>query len=241
MALKQIQSGDNFKIYKDGDNKLILLENVRLSFPAIGHMKENEDDNGKKTKKYAGVPMLLKDTHKAAKDAFVGIMNELMEKNEVKIPPEYRCIKNGDESDREEYAGHWIISASESRRPTARDARGKLILDPEQVTDGEEVEALLDRIDETFFAGCYVNVLLRPWYFNGTAKGATKKFPKRICCGLSAIQFFKKGEPFSQGRIDDSAVDWATGGDNDDDDDDLGSSSKKSSKKSRVSDDDDEL
>jgi hypothetical protein len=239
MALKQIESGENFKIYKEGENKFILLENVRLSFPAIGHMKENEDDNGKKTKKYAGVPMLPKATHKEAKDAFVSLMNELMEKNEVKIPPEYRCIKNGDDSDREEYAGHWVISASESRRPTARDARGKLILDPEQVTDGDEVEALLDRIDEMFFAGSYVNILLRPWYFNGTAKGATKKFPKRICCGLSAIQFFKKGEPFAQGRINDSEVDWSTAGGNDDDDD-LGSS-KPNRKKATTVDDDDEL
>jgi hypothetical protein len=240
MALKQIDSGENFKIYQDGENKYILIENVRLSFPAIGHMKENKDDDtGKVSRKYAGVPMLSKKSHVDAKDAFVGLMNELMKKNEVKIPPEYRCIKNGDDTDREEYAGHWIISASESRRPTARDSKGKLILDPEKVTDGDEVEAMLDKIDETFFAGCYVNVLLRPWYFNGTAKGATKKFPKRICCGLSAIQFFKKGDPFSQGRINDSEVDWTSAG-SDEDEDDLGSS-KPNRKKATTVDDDDEL
>lgn len=240
MALKQIDSGENYKIYQEGENKFIYIENVRLSFPAIGHMKENKDDDtGKVSKKYAGVPMLNKKTHVEAKDAFVKLMNELMAKNEVKIPPEYRCIKNGDDTDREEYAGHWTISASESRRPAARDAKGKLILDLEKIDDAEEVEALLNKIDETFYAGCYVNVLLRPWYFNGTAKGSSKKFPKRICCGLTAIQFFKKGDPFSQGRIDDSGVDWSSAGGNDDDDD-LGES--KSNKRSKATTaDDDEL
>jgi len=225
-ALRLLKTVKNAKLFQDGTDgpKLILLERVRLSFPAIGHMKEEEDENGNKSKKYKATPMLPKATHVEAKDLFVEVMNELMKTNDVKIPPEYRCIKNGDDTEREEYEGHWIISASESRRPAARDAKGKLYLDPKEVSGGDEMEAILNQIDEVFYAGCYVNILIRPWYFNGTAKGKTKKYPKRICAGVTAIQFFKDGERFSAGQIDDSSV-WGDSNDgdsgNDGDDDGL--------------------
>jgi len=225
-ALKLLKTVKNAKLFQDGTDgpKLVLLENVRLSFPAIGHMKEDEGDDGSKRKKYKATPMLPKATHVEAKDLFVEVMNELMKTNEVKIPPEYRCIKNGDDSEREEYQGHWVISSSESRRPAARDRKGKLYLDPKEVSGGEDMEAILDQIDEVFYAGCYVNILLRPWYFNGTAKGSSKKYPKRICAGVTAIQFYRDGERFSSGQIDDSGV-WGSGDDddtkgNDNDDDD---------------------
>jgi hypothetical protein len=229
-ALKLLKTVKNAKLFQDGEDgpKLVYIENVRLSFPAIGHMKEDEGDNGEKRKAYKSVPMLTKADHVEAKNLFVEVMNELMATNKVKIPTEYRCIKNGDDSDREEYQGHWVISCSESRRPAARDQKGKLYLDPKQITDGDEVEAVLNKIDEIFHGGVYVNILIRPWYFNGTAKGKTKTYPKRICAGLVGVQFYKDGPSFGQGRIDDSAV-WGSNGDDDnggddglgDDDDEL--------------------
>jgi hypothetical protein len=173
------------------------------------------------SEKYKATPMLPKATHVEAKDLFVEVMNELMAANKVKIPPEYRCIKNGDDTEREEYQGHWVISCSESRRPAARDSKGRLLLDPKEVSGGEEMEAILDQIDQTFYAGCWVNILVRPWYFNGEAKGKSKKYPKRICAGVSAVQFFKDDKPFSAGTIDDSGV-WGSG---DDDNNDTGSGS----------------
>lgn len=252
-ALILVKEVENAKLFQDGKDGplLVYIENVRLSFPAIGHMKEDEGDDGNKRKAYKGVPMLPKATHVEAKNLFVEVMNKLMKDNDVKIPPEYRCIKNGDDTDREEYQGHWVISCSESRRPAARDRKGNLYLDPKKITDGDEVEAVLDKIDEIFHGGVYVNILIRPWYFNGTTKKSPKKYPKRICAGLTGIQFFKDGPSFGQGRIDDSNV-WGSADnddsddDNDDDDDDGlggGSSSGKSKPKSKpqVDDDDDEL
>jgi hypothetical protein len=221
-ALKLLKTVKNAKMFQEGDEgpKVILIENVRLSFPAIGHMKEDEQDDGSIKKSYKATPMLLKSTHLEAKNLFVEIMNELMAAAKVKIPTEYKCIKDGDSTDREEYQGHWVIACSESRRPAARDAKGKLILDPKEITDGDEVEATLNKIDELFHSGVYVNILIRPWYFNGTAKGKTKTYPKRICAGVTAIQFFRDGPSFGTGRIDDSGI-WGDSS-NDDDDDGLG-------------------
>ena len=201
-ALTLVKEVENAKLYQDGKDGplLVLLENVRLSFPAIGHMKEDKDEEtGNVRKAYKGVPMLPKATHVEAKNLVVEVMNKLMKDNEVKIPPEYRCIKNGDDTDREEYQGHWVISCSESRRPAARDRKGQLYLDPKKITDGDEVEAVLDKIDEIFHGGVYVNILIRLWYFNGTTKKSTKKYPKRICAGLTGIQFFKDEEPGRRG------------------------------------------
>lgn len=226
-ALTLLKTVKNAKLYQEGGpegQKLILLENVRLSFPAIGHMKEDEGDDGSIRKAYKAVPMLPKATHVEAKNLFVEVMTELMTNNKVKIPPEYRCIKNGDDSEREEYQGHWVISCSESRRPAARDQKGKLYLDPKDISDKDHVEAVLEQIDEIFHGGVYVNILIRPWFFNGKTKKSAKTYPKRICAGLTAVQFFKDGPSFGTGRIDDSEVWGAAGGDDDGDglDDGLG-------------------
>lgn len=222
-ALKLLKTVKNAKLFQDGDDgpKVVLLENVRLSFPAIGHMKEDEQDDGTTKKSYKATPMLPKNTHLEAKNLFMEVAKELMATAKVKIPTEYLCIKDGNNTDREEYQDHWVISCSESRRPAARDAKGKLILDPKDVSDAEHVEAVLNQIDETFHSGIYVNILIRPWYFNGTAKGKSKTYPKRICAGLTAIQFFREGASFGTGRIDDSGVWGDTSDDGDEVDDDL--------------------
>lgn len=224
MALKLLKSGKNFKVFVDQHGtKNILIENCRQSFLYAGHMAEDEGEDGSKTLKYKTTPMLSKEDHVEAKNAFVEIMNELMTANDVKIPPEYRCIKNGDDSDREEYKGHWVISASDGKhRPVARNRAGSLILDPEKVKGGDEMEMMLNRIDEIFYGGVTANVLLRPWFFGGTAKGKTKKYPKRICCGFMGIQHVANTPSFGQGRIDDTGVWGAVEGAEDDADDGLG-------------------
>ena len=208
--LEIVKRGPNFIVYKNGDQHLIKIENVRFSYPHFGEAKEDESDDGRVKKAWQGVAMLPKSTHVAAKDAFVELMNKLMTANEVKIPPEYRCIKNGDDKDDELMHGHWLISFSESgkNRPSARNQKGEVI---------EGAEA----IDEKFYGGCWGSILLRPWYFNGKAKISTKTYPKRICCGYNGVQFLKDDTPFGNGRIDDTEV-WGNeskGGDGMDEDD----------------------
>lgn len=213
--LQLVKSGKNFKVLTDGTTKFLMVERVRVSFPAIGHMKEDEGDDGEKRKSYQATPMLPKPTHVEAKNAFVEIMNELLEANgengkPVKVLPENKCIKNGDDTEREEYQDHWIIASKDSKiRPTARDMHGKLIFDPTKTKNGDAMEAALDKIDEIFYGGVTVNILLRPWYFNGKAKGKTKTYPKRICCGLVGIQHVEDTPSFGMGRIDDSGA-WGS-------------------------------
>ncbi len=210
-ALEKIKSGPNFIIYASGEQKLIKIDGVRFSYPHFGKKKVDEQDDGTMKEAWSGVAMLPKATHVAAKDAFVELMNELMTKNEVKIPPEYRCIKNGDDKEDEAMHGHWLITFSDSqRRPAVRDKNGGLITDE-------------TKIDSMFYGGSWGDVLLRPWYFNGQAKGKAKPYPKRICCGFTGVMFRKDDKPFGNGVIDDTDA-WGapSGGASSDDDNDDG-------------------
>lgn len=218
-ALQEVRKGKNFVIYTDGREKLIKLMNVRLSYPHFGAKRtERDEQTGKERSTWNGVAMLPKTTHADAKDAFDSITSEIKAaqtnektgKKGVMVPSEYMCIKDGDEKDDEAMHGHWLVTFSDSnRRPAIRDQRGELILD----------EAA---IDDKFYGGCYGNVLVRPWYFNGKAKNDSKTYPKRICCGFVGAQFVKDGEPFGSGRIDDSDAWGAVEGSDDDGMDDDG-------------------
>lgn len=208
-SLEKLKSGPNFIVYQSGEQKLIKIENIRFSYPHFGHKRVDEGDDGNTKESWGGVAMLPKATHVAAKDAFMELVNELQTANKVKIPPEYRCIKNGDDKDDELMHGHWLISFSDSRvRPAIRDQKAGLMTD-------------MDAIDEKFYGGCWGSVLLRPWYFNGTAKSSKKTFPKRICSGFTGAQFLKDDKPFGNGRIDDSDAwgDESKGGNDGMDDD----------------------
>lgn len=216
--MTEVKRVQNAVLMTDGNNDYIRIDGVRLSFPKIGHPEPEEDDNGnprldgkgKQKMRYSGVFMAPKATHEAAKTLCVEIINKLQKANDVKIATDKKFIKDGDGETREEYAEHWIINAGESNRPAARNRRGELIQDP-------------DEVDDMFFAGAIVNVLLRPWYFGGKAKGATKEFPKRISCGLVGVQFVKDdGVSFGSARVDESdAWDSVDVDDDLDGDDDL--------------------
>ena len=221
-TLSRVRTGKGFEIWSDGKNDLIKFMNVRVSFPACGTKKEDENEDGEKTESWQVTPMLKKGVHDAAKAEWDKIAKKLCEANPTekngvkapaKIPSEYNAMKNGDEKERTEYEGHWVVSCSEKKiHPTARTAQGDLIMN-----DSE--------IDKVFYGGVYCNVMVRPWFFNGTAKGKTKTYPKRICAGFVGIQHVKDGDPFGEGRIDDSDA-WSgvEGGDDDglgDGDDDI--------------------
>lgn len=209
-ALELVKKGKNFKIFKEGEQMLILFERVRGSFMAIGNMKEEETDDGGTSRKYKCTAMLPKETHAEAKAAAVELMNALMAEAKVKIAPEYKCFKDGDADgqNREEYHGHWTVAMTETRRPAARNEAGRLMFDPKLVKDASDAQKIFDTIDETFYSGAVVDVLCRLWYFNGTAKGKSKTFPKRICGGITAIKFVEDdGVRFAgAGQIDTAGV-----------------------------------
>lgn len=194
-AMEKIKSGPNFIVYKSGEQKLIKIENVRFSYPFFGTPREEENDDGVKTRAWGGVAMLPKATHVEAKDAFKAILQELLAKNDAKVATENWCLKNGDDKEDELMAGHWLISFSEKgkHRPSARTVRGDAMDD-------------IEEIDDKFYGGCWGSVLLRPWYFNGKSKTgkAGKTYPKRLCSGYQGVQFLRDDTPFGMGRVDDT-------------------------------------
>lgn len=213
--LVEVKRVKNAVLLTDGENEFIRLDKVRISFPAVGTPEPEKDDDGnprldkkgKQKMRYKLSAMLPKKTHVAAKDLCVEVINNLLKKNDAKVAADKKFITNGDDSEREEYQGHWIVSAGESRRPSVRDRKGELVM--------EIVDA-----DNLIYAGCWANVLIRPWYFNGKAQGSSKSYPKRVSAGLTGVQFNDDDTPFGGGRVDEEDV-WDKQEDRDDDGDDL--------------------
>lgn len=213
--LQLLKSGKNFQVYTDGTQKLIKLGG-RFSYPAFGKKKLNKGEDGKADREnWGGVIMLPKATHKEAYDELVAIceeirsksMNDKTNKPGVIIEPQNFCYKDGDTKEDEAMHGHWLVTFSDSnRQPVIRRKNGEVMMD-------------VSEIDGLFYGGCWGNVLLRPWYFNGKAKGDSKTYPKRISSGFTGAQFVKDGEPFGAGRIDDTDA-WGSVDDDGLDDDD---------------------
>lgn len=216
-ALQKLKTGKNFVVYTDGQQKLIKIRG-RISYPAFGEKKKSVDQNSGKTREnWGGVLMLPKATHKEAYEEMSKIieeikansLNEKTGKKGVMIDPANLCLKDGDHKEDEQMHGHWLITFSDSnRQPGIRDSRGDLMLD-------------IQAIDNKFYGGCWVEVMLRPWYFNGKAKNDANTYPKRISCGFTGAQFVKDDEPFGSGRIDDSDAWGSVESDGLDDDDEM--------------------
>lgn len=217
--LEVVKQVENAILYADGEgNPYIRVDGVRASYPFLGTPSTDENDNGETTKKWRIVLMLPKKTHNAAKELIVQQINKLMQANAT-VPKDRWFIKNGDEMEDENMHGHWLVSASDGKyRPKCRDVNGQVIDD-------------IDEIDNTFYGGCWVHALIRPWFFDGKSRNSKKPLPKRVCAGISSVVFVKDDKPFGSGRIDDDDV-WGN-------DDGFGGGDSRSSGRDR--DEDDEL
>lgn len=212
--LSQVKEGKNFTLYTDGEKPHYIKIFGRFSYPAFGTKKRNEDkQTGKVRENWGGVLMLPKSTHSAAHAEFMQIIeavkanatNPKTGKKGVIIDPANMCIKDGDNHEDESMHGHWLITFSDSQKqPAVRDSKGGLILD-------------VGKIDAMFYGGCWGHVLLRPWYFNGSAKNDSNTYPKRISCGFTGVQFVKDDTPFGTGSIDDEDA-WGSAGNTSGDD-----------------------
>jgi Protein of unknown function (DUF2815) len=196
--LTEIGRVKNGVIYKDAKgNKLVRIDNVRVSFPYLGTPSEDESDDGDVKKSWRITGMLFKKTHVEVKDAVKAIFNEIMAANDTKVPTTNWALVDGDgekyqEEKYEMNHGHWLLSAKDhTRKPPVRNQRGELV-------------ESIDKIDDMIYGGCWCNILVRPWYFSGKTKNSKKTYPKRMLCGLEGVQFLKDDEPFGQGRIDES-------------------------------------
>lgn len=193
-------------------NGMIKIERVRASYPHLDKPYAGKNDEGKETAaKFGIVGMLSKSTHVEVKKLIVEQIEQMLRENKATVGKDKWFIRNGDDHEKAEtYGGHWIVSARESRRPSLRNRRGELMTEKEEIA-------------EMFYGGCYVSILIRPWYQDGQKVG--KGYGKRINAGLVGVQFIDDGEPFGEGRIDDSDAwdsvddDGDSRGDDDSDDD----------------------
>lgn len=211
-------------LYGDGT---IFIEWVRFSHPHLAAPWKKEGDTGKK--KYSVVSMLGKKTHAAAIELINEHIEGMLKENKVKkLKAEKLFIRDGDESEAEEYEGFMTVSAREERRPPLRDRRNEVV-EPEDA-------------DELFVGGHWGAVLIRPWFQN------SKNYGKRVNAGLSSAQFLMKDETFGAGRLSEEDLDDTMrshdddddDGSYDDDDDDDRPRRKKPSRASRDDDDDED-
>lgn len=154
----------------------IKIQNTRLSFPSLFKTARFGDEE---TGKYEATFILNKKDHadviKQINAAFVEIGKE---KFKGKLPPEdKRCLKDGDQQEREELKGSFTIKASTKKRP--------LVIDKDK--------SPITEADEKIYAGCHVHAIITIW-------AQDNQYGKRLNAQLDGVQFFKDGEPFSDNR-----------------------------------------
>lgn len=169
----------------------VKLSNVRLSFPSLFRKATFE---GNETK-YEATLMLHKEDHadiikQIKADIAAGIKENL---KGAKVPSDKIALKDGDESGRDEYAGHYTLKAANNKRP-------KVV--------GRDKSPLTED-DGVIYSGCYVNAVVDPWY-------QSNAYGKRVNFNLLGVQFLKDGDPFESGSVaDDDDFDEVAGSDDD--------------------------
>lgn len=137
------------------------------------------------------------------------------------IPPERRCVRDGEPVDPDTierddddnaiagtgtkvplydgYEGHIFVSANrsvdgpESPNPVQ-------LLGPKKTAKNDRGDAVFPRLkqaDGLLYSGCYANVIIRIYGYDGKGKN-----PDRINASLEAIQFKRHGEAFGAKPID---------------------------------------
>ena len=194
------QEVTNGRRYSDGT---ILIKNVRFSYV---HAAEPWGKKPTDTKKYSVTGLLPKKTHKAVRDLLNARINELMA--DIKVPrmeTKDKFLRNGDDSKHDEYAGHWTVACSETKRPSIRGKDAKPI---DRADIAEEVQS-----------GYWGDLLIRPWAQNN-------EHGQKINAGFVALQVKKEDETFGMGGVSEEDIDETFDADDDDggyedDDDDL--------------------
>lgn len=160
----------------------IALRNVRISYP---HLFEPFSYQGQGKPKFSAKFLIHKkdqaDVAKQVIDAIKALC--AAEARDKKVPPADKlCLRDGDQSGRDEEAGYWVLSASDDRRPVVVDQKRNP----------------LTAEDDVIQPGFYVNAKIRLWYMDN-------QYGKRVPANLLGVQFVKDGERLGSGRVRQSA------------------------------------
>lgn len=184
-----VRQVDKAVLYSDGT---ILLKEVRASYP---HIFQPYKGKNSETGKYGIVALMPKTkAYFPAKDLIRDRINFILKEHKVQtLKADNKFLRDGDLAGKEEYENTFTVNASEVRRPQARsNIRDPRTKKPGVLKPGEH--------DDVIYAGCWVNVLIRPWWQDN-------EWGKKVNAGLVAVQFVRDDEAFGQGRITEAEVD----------------------------------
>lgn len=167
---------DNLKDLGDGN---FVIKNVRLSYLFCFEPQTNVDaKTGKVTKKYKVTGIMPNDTHaeeiKYLRDYMTKVQKDVFK---ARLPADKLCLRDGDQSGKDEYENAWIFVASEreDNPPACLDINGK---------------TPVKKSDDKLYSGAYGNIRVRLWTQNND-------FGKRINANFLGVQWVKEGDKFS--------------------------------------------
>lgn len=157
------------------DPNIIVLKNVRISYPTLFKPRASED-NPQADPKYSA-SFILDNAKDAAQIKLIQSRIDAIVKEKFKGNAKLLkgvCLRDGAEKEGTDGYGDGthFVSTSSTRRPQVIDTQKQ----PLTVDDGKP------------YAGCYVHASIRLW-------AQDNKFGKRINAELRAVVFAKDGEP----------------------------------------------
>ena len=162
------------KLIEKNGIRMIRLDRVRLSFPALFKRETFEGKEGK----FAATALIPK-TDKATKSLLDAEIARAIKESKVKVPAANICLRDGDDVDREGYEGMWSLKASSNNRVTVKNR------DNSPLTEDDEV----------LYPGCWVNMIIGFWVQNNA-------WGKKVNANLYGVQFVADDEEFGSGRPD---------------------------------------
>lgn len=221
----------------NGKNIEVMLKNVRISFFHGFTPQERKDDDDKLVGYNFSVNALLDKVEDKAqialvRDAMKKAKAAKWADNGPTIPTERLCMRDGEPIDPETadpdvpgsgerkplydgYKGCMFLSANRGVSITEWEDQKKnpvRLIGPKKTAKdktGKPCFPDLKESDGLLYSGCYANVLVRIYVYDGKGKN-----PNRINASLEAVQFVKHGEAFGSAPVDvDSVFDEIEGED----------------------------
>lgn len=166
----------NLIVKENGD---IIVKGVRLSYLHCFEPQTNVDPKtGRVTKKFKVTGIMPNDTHKEAIAELRRILTDRQKADfKARLPADKLCLRDGDQSGKDEYADSWILVASEKEEnpPACLDRDGK---------------TKVKKSDDKLYSGATGNIMVRFWSQNND-------WGKRINANFLGVQFIAHGEKFS--------------------------------------------
>lgn len=221
------ERGENVIIYEDGR---IMIKNVILSYPHLGKKWSKTDPKTGNTPepRYSMVALLEKETHQEAYDLITGHIRQLLkETNDLKVGKKDWFIRDGDDTAKPENQDRWTVNAGEQRNVIIRDKSANVMRD----VKGELYVDDVTEIENMFYPGSIVDVMIRPWIQQ------SKEWGNKVNAGLVTVKMVDDTtERLGGGALDDDGA-WG----DEDDKPARRASTSKPSRKTALDDDDDEM